>query len=124
MRLAQMNPKWLTLGNWASEHQFYIGVSFDCPCELCRKAPCPCCGHQARVQRLTVKFWQPVDPSGVAGRFAAKFERHHLEATGGGAVFDRVRGENFDDLTVLQPINVVSHWSGRLQDGELLTGYA
>lgn len=123
MHLKDLNPKWVSLVGWASDRPFYIGVSFDCPCELCRKEPCPCCGHKERVQRLTVKFWWPIDPSDVAGSFAAKFERHHLEATGSGAVFDRVRGESFDDLTILQPINVVGHWHGRLQDGELLTGY-
>jgi hypothetical protein len=120
MRLAEMNPKWEELLNWAAKDRpFYVGLSFDCPCDKCNKDSCPTCGHKERSQRFHLKFWPPIDPTKVGETF--DFTRiHHTHGPGGPMVFDR-EGDTFEQLTFEQHMCIDGHWAGKIINGELVT---
>ena len=112
MKLVDLNPRWVTLAGWASKAPFYVGLSFDCPCALCRRGACPTCGHAPEPKRLAVSFWPPVDPQNVAATFMTS-----VPDNGG----HRRQGETFDDLTLTPSIGFesIGHWHGHITDGNV-----
>lgn len=108
MKLTDLKPKWTTIGHWATDDPFYVGVSFLCP--HCPRDPCPTCGHD-RTQRLAVRFWPPIDPCGWLGKMAVP-----LPAEG----HKRVSGDSFETLTLDPSVGCDPHWHGHIINGEIV----
>ncbi len=114
MRLADLDPHWISLAQWAkASPPFYVGVSFLCP--HCPRGPCPTCGHETE-KRLAVYFWPPVDSDGLLGRV---FEM----ADNGG--HRRIRGDTFSTLTLDPSIGFDDppHFHGAIVDGIVTSSY-
>ncbi len=114
MRLTQANPRWVTLANWSpSAPPFYVGVSFECPCPKCSEPPCPHCSHKPHLQRLTMQFWPPIDPSNAAANFMIPVQPGDLAC-------DRVSGDTFETLTLAPSMSFMGHDWVQLVEGELI----
>ena len=83
MKLTDLSPKWISLNNWASEHPFYVGLTFRCP-------HCPA-GERGETGYLGVYFTNPVDPANLLaqGISFGKLAEHLWNRT----------GESFETLT-------------------------
>jgi hypothetical protein len=114
MKLSTLEPRWITLSQWASDDPFYIGVSFLCP--HCKVGPCPTCGKD-QGHRLAVNFWPPIDPKQLMGRV---FDP--IPDNGG---HRRVSGETFDTLTLMPSIGFDNppHFHGTITNGEVTNQY-
>ena len=109
MRLSELNPKWVSLAGWSSEHPFYVGVRFDAPNS--KNEQCPTCGHIKNAERIVVNFWPPIDPAGLLGTM------FNLPDNNG---HRRVSGDTFDTLTLDPSIGRDPLWHGHLINGELI----
>jgi hypothetical protein len=102
VKLTDLNPKFFTLGHWASPHIFAIGLTFDCPC--------------CRDRRLAVFFDTPIDPDNVAKTFMEPWTPTLLNHN----LWKR-SGDTFDTLTLTPSIDASAHghWHGFIQNGEI-----
>lgn len=109
-RLTDLEPHWIQPSQWSEQSPpFYIGVSFLHP-DLVR-GPCPTCGAP-RDRRLAVKFWPPIDPTGVEAKITPiPHDGFHT----------RVSGNDFASLTISPSIGLDPIWHGNITDGEVVT---
>lgn len=114
MRLSSLNPRWVSLANWADHSRpFYNGVSLDCPCPRCAKPACPHCGHAPSPQRLSISFWPPIDNTNAASGFLVPIQRAPT-------AFNRLKGESFEDLTLDPSISIEGHDWLQITNGEVI----
>ena len=96
MKLAELNPAWIGLGNFPPPN-LKMGVRFDCPC--------------CRSYKLVAHFRQPIDPQSLLAN--TSWQPPALS-------WDRT-GEDFESLTLLPSIDYSQsgHWHGHIINGEI-----
>lgn len=116
-RLVDFAPKWIEPSNWTdheSFNPFYVGVSFNCPCERCLPKTCPTCGHTTEGKRLAVMFWPPVDPKNAQSK--GLFNEQYTQGK-----HQHVSGDTFETLTLMPSVGFdsIGHWHGNITNGVL-----
>jgi len=105
MKLTDLSPKWISLNNWASEHPFYVGITFRCP-------HCPA-GERGETGYLGVYFANPVDPANLLGQGISfgRLAEHLWQRT----------GDTFETMTLSPSIDAstTGHWHGFITNGEV-----
>lgn len=115
MKIAQLAPKWIQPSQWADPGiPFFIGMSFNCPCEKCSVAACSTCGHRPQSRRLVVMFHPAVDPAHLQDKYGPGWWPRPAGA------HTRVSGETFETLTITPSIGYesIGHWHGHITNGE------
>lgn len=106
VKLGELTPRWFTLGHWASESPFRIGLTFECP--------------HCRSERLGVLFDPPIDPDGIQARAQFAYDPATYGAAVGMHVWKR-EGDTFDTLTLTPSVDgsQVGHWHGFITNGTI-----
>lgn len=99
MKLADLNPRWVSLHNFDPASTYNIGVSFDSP---------------TTGKRLALLFEPAIDPAGLAAKYGWPVffpESKKWQRT----------GETFDSLTLSPSLDFSASgdWHGFIKDGNI-----
>lgn len=98
MRLVDLKPRW-----WGARDRRGLGMSFECPCPVCRLA-----AHEGYAYRIVIAFSNPLDGGEPAADIVAGPHWHR-------------EGDSFEDLSVTPSIDAShrGHWHGFISQGDV-----